>query len=268
MGIQAIAFDLDDTLLRDDRSISPYTLSVLRRAADRGIRIIPASGRTGSSMRKFVDVIGCASCYICCNGAEVRDPAHRLMKQELLPVELGRQVAAWAEEKGVYAQVYDETRFYFNRYGKYAEDYMVSSSLQGQYVGNLHDYLTEPTPKMLLMDEPERVAQLLQEAQQQWGHCASLTCSKPYFLEVNPLKATKGNALAWCSEKMGFRMADTAAFGDSLNDVSMLEAAGTGVAMGNAREDVKERIGRVCRTNQEDGVAKYIEEIILKEDRA
>ncbi len=267
MTPQAIAFDLDDTLLRDDRSISPYTISVLRRAAEKGIRIIPASGRTGRSMQHFVDQIGCADCYVCCNGAEVRTPGHQLLMQELLSVEVAKEVAAWAEHHGVYAQTYDDVRFYFNRHGKYAEDYKVSSSLEGQYVGNLEAFMTQPTTKILLMDESARIVELLHEAQGIWGDRVSLTCSKPYFLEVNPLRATKGNALKWIAGHHGFTMEQLVAFGDSLNDMSMLEAAGTGVAMANAREDVKARIPTICRSNQEDGVAHYIEQYILKEER-
>lgn len=267
MTVQAIAFDLDDTLLRDDRTISPYTLSVLRRAAEKGICIIPASGRTSRSMGQFVDQIGCASCYVCCNGAEVRTPEHQLLMQELIPVALAKEVAAWAEAKGVYAQTYDDVRFYFNRHGKYAEDYKISSSLEGEYVGNLEAFMTQPTTKILLMDDPARIAELLREAQSLWDGRVSLTCSKPFFLEVNPLRATKGNALEWIAGHHGFSMEQLVAFGDSLNDMSMLDAAGTGIAMANAREDVKSRVAVICRSNEEDGVAHYIEDYILKEER-
>ena len=51
---EAVAFDLDDTLLRDDRTISPYTIDVLRRAAATGVKIIPASGRARESMKPYV----------------------------------------------------------------------------------------------------------------------------------------------------------------------------------------------------------------------
>lgn len=263
MSVRAIAFDLDDTLLRDDRSISPYTISILRRAADKGILIVPASGRTSSSMRRLVEQIGCASYYVCCNGAEVRTPDHGVIMQRLLPTGLAKEIAAWAARCDVYAQTYDETRFYFNKHGKYAEDYKVSSTLEGVYVGDLEAFIAQPTAKLLLMDEPARIAELLQEAQGRWGDVTSLTCSKPYFLEVNPQHATKGNALGWIAQRHGFSMADFVAFGDSLNDLSMLEAAGTGVAMANAREDVKARVPIVCRSNEEDGVARYIEEYVL-----
>lgn len=267
MTYQAIAFDLDDTLLRDDKTISSHTLRVLRQAAEQGIHVIPASGRTSSSMRRLVDEIGCASCYISCNGAEVRTPSHELMMQELLPVDLAREVARFAHEHQVYAQTYIGAKFFHSMRGKYAEDYAALSSLTGEYVGDLEAFLTEPTPKMLLMDDPARIAELLAIARVKWAGRASLTCSAPYFLEVNPLKATKGNALKWCADHLGFSMDNLVAFGDSLNDLSMLEAAGTGVAVANARDDVKAQIPTHCLSNQEDGVADYIEKYVLREER-
>lgn len=264
MTVQAIAFDLDGTLLRPDGSISDYTVSVLQQAAQRGIHVIPASGRTSSSMGRLVERTGCASCYIACNGAEVRTPDHQVLMQELLPVALGREVAAWAREQNCYAQTYVGAKFFYSMHGRYADEYAVQSALTGEYVGDLVSFISAPMPKLLLMDSPARIAQLLSMAREKWGDVASLTCSAPHFLEVNPLNATKGNALRWCAEHLGFSMDRLVTFGDSLNDLSMLTAAGTGVAMANARDDVKAVIPVHCLSNQEDGVARYIEQHILK----
>lgn len=268
MDIQAIAFDLDDTLLRDDGSISAYTISVLRQVAERGIRIIPASGRTSSSMRAKVDLIGCASCYVCCNGAEVRTPEHKAIMQELLPASLAREIAVWAQDNDIYAHVYDETHFYYSKDCAYAQAYRQATGTSYHHVPDLPAFITQPTPKLLMIDDTERIAQLHIQAQEKWGSVAAITRSKPYFLEFNPSQATKGNALRWCSERLGFSMASTMAFGDSLNDLSMLEAAGHGVAMANAWADVKARIPATCRSNEEDGVAHYIEQHVLKEEQA
>ena len=264
MPIRAIAFDLDDTLLRPDASVSDYTVDVLRRAAERGIIILPASGRTRDSMWPAVKRIGCASAFISCNGADVWTTERELLAQELLPVELAHEVARFASERGVYCQTYSPSRFFYSVENDYAASYARSSSLEGEYVGDLTAFIRQPVTKLLMMDTPERIAELYAEARALYAGRASMTCSKPYFLECNPLRATKGNALRWCADHFGFRMDELLAFGDSLNDVSMLEAAGVGVAMGNAREDVKAMGFPVCGTNEEDGVARYIEEYILR----
>lgn len=264
MSIRAIAFDLDDTLLRSDLTVSDHTVAVLQRAAARGIVILPASGRTRDSMFPTVARIGCASAFISCNGADVWTADRQLLMQELLPVELAHEVARFAQDRGVYCQTYSPDRFFYSMENDYARHYARSSSLEGEYVGDLTEFIRKPVAKLLMMDEPERIAARLEEARALFAGRASLTCSKPYFLECNPLRATKGNALRWCAAHFGFGMDELLAFGDSLNDVSMLEAAGTGVAMANAREDVKAMGFPVCGSNDADGVARYIEEMILQ----
>ena len=264
MPIRAIAFDLDDTLLRPDNTVSDYTVDVLRRTAGKGILILPASGRTRDSMFPTVERIGCASAFISCNGADVWTTNRELLMQELLPVDLAHEVARFASDRSVYCQTYSPSRFYYSVENEYAVSYAHSSSLQGEYVGDLTAFIRQPVAKLLMMDTPERIATLYEEAKGLFAGRASLTCSKAYFLECNPLKATKGNALKWCADHFGFDMSEALAFGDSLNDVSMLEAAGTGIAMGNAREDVKAMGFPTCLRNDQDGVARYIDEHILR----
>ncbi len=264
MPIRAIAFDLDDTLLRSDGSISPFTVDVLCRAHEQGLLILPASGRTYGSMIKAVTpILGLAACLICCNGSEVRATDGALRMQELLPVPVAREVAVFAAQRGVYCQTYAPDRYFYSMENPWAEYYAKLSALTGEYVGDLASFIRQPVTKLLMMDEPERVTALLHEASALFGDRASLTSSKPYFLECNPLKATKGNALRWCAGQLHFSMDELICFGDSLNDLSMLEAAGTGVCMDNARDDVKAHGFPVCRSNDEDGVARYIAEHIL-----
>ena len=260
----AVAFDLDDTLLLDDLTISDYTIDVLRRAAAAGVVVIPASGRARDSMKPFVEQIGCASCYISCNGAEVWGADHALLMRKRIPQETALEIARFGAEHGSYAQTYEGAKFYYSMEGEYARSYAASSMLTGEYVGDLEAYLTgRETSKILMMDSDEKIAAMLTEARKQFDGRVSVTCSKSWFLEFNPIGATKGEALAWCGERFGFELANAVTFGDSLNDLSMLQTAGTGVVMANGRPDVKALIPTVCRSNMEDGVAHYIEEHIL-----
>ena len=87
-------------------------------------------------------------------------------------------------------------------------------------------------------------------------------------LEISQKTASKGNALRMFAERMGVDVAQTMAFGDTQNDISMIRAAGFGVAMGNATEDVKEAADYVTRTNEEDGVAYALEKLVLGETDA
>lgn len=269
MSIRAIAFDLDDTLLHDDLTISARTVSVLQRASESGITVIPASGRARDSMKGFVEQIGCAACYVSCNGAEVWSHDHELLMRKILPRETTLEIARFAASHGVYAQTYEGPHFFYNMEGDYAAAYARSSMLTGKYVGDLETYLTgHDTAKILMMADADKIAAMLAEGREQFLGRVSVTCSKPYFLEFNPLGATKGEALAWCGKRFGFDLSELAAFGDSLNDMSMLTAAGMGVAVDNARPDVKAQLTYSCPSNNEDGVACFIQQHILNHQTA
>ena len=183
--------------------------------------------------------------------------------QELLSIEDARRCARFAQEAGCYAQCYYGDHFYYAGTEEWARSYAAASLLTGSEVKDLPAFIDRPTPKILIMAEPERVAELLPRAREQFADVAAVSCSKPYFLEMNPLRATKGNALAYLAQRWGLCPDEFMAFGDSLNDLSMLTWAGMGVAMGNAREDVKRQVGRVCGVNENDGVARYMEALLL-----
>ncbi|MBQ9252054.1 MAG: HAD family phosphatase [Clostridia bacterium] len=266
LPFQAIVFDLDDTLLRDDLTISDRTIMTLRRLSNLGVRIIPASGRAKLSMKSFVDQIGCASLYISCNGAEIWDAmSHELLHAEQFSTQLGQEIAAFGKAHQVYAQTYDGPFFFYNEESVWAERYAASSMLTGKYVGDLEVYIQEPRSKILMMASEEKISSMLQEARQRFQDRVSVTCSKPYFLEFNPLRATKGIALSWAAEQLGISLSRFLAFGDSLNDLSMLQAAGRGVLMSNGRPELRSLCDDVCGSNQEDGVAAYLEKLYWEE---
>ena len=265
--LKAAAFDLDDTLLRDDLSISQYTTDVFRSLSSSGFLFVAASGRTVLSMKPFTDLLSCVSICIACNGALIWDPrSDKVLHREVFPVELCREIARFGKEYHCYAQTYSDDRFFFNEHSEYAERYASSSMLSGDYVGDLEVFIREPRSKILMMADEDRIALMLADAKVRFRGRASVTCSKPYFLEFNPLHATKGIALKKAAGLMGISVGEIVSFGDSLNDLPMLEVSGRSVAVANARPEVLEFCHDICSSNQEDGVAKYLEANLLKEE--
>lgn len=262
--MNAVVFDLDDTLLHDDLTISEYTVHIFQALASRGFHIIAASGRSQYSMRPYIDQLGCVSVYISCNGAEIWDGlSHRLIHQELFSAELSREIARFAEQHDCYAHVYEGSCFYFSRYGPWANHYASATRLTGIFVGNLSEYIKEPRNKILLINREDRIAEMYAEASIQFRDRASVTCSKPIYLEFNPLYAAKGIALQTVCSMIGIKPEDTVAFGDSLNDLSMLRAAGIGVSVSNGWKEIRPYCDDFCLSNNEDGPARYMYEHFL-----
>ena len=262
--LKAVVFDLDDTLLHDDLTISGFTVRVLQSLHTKGFHIIAASGRSQFSMKPYVEQIGCICSYISCNGAEIWDgSSHTLIRRELFPESLCVEIALFAERHKSYAQVYEGSCFYFNQYGSWSELYASATRLTGIYVGKLSEYIHEPRNKILLIDRADNISAMYTEAVRQFSGRASVTCSKPIYLEFNPLNASKGNALQFVCSRYGFLPDSTVAFGDSLNDLSMLRTAGTGVAVSNAWKEILPFCTDVCGSNNEDGPARWLNDHIL-----
>ena len=262
LPFQAVVFDLDDTLLRDDRTISDFSLDILHALARKGVRLIPASGRARMSMKPFVDLLQDVPLYICFNGAEIRDgKSGRVLYSELFSAELGREIAAFGNAHHCYTHTYGGSCFYYNMESEWSRRYAESSLLTGILVGDLEAFIREPGNKILMMDAPEKISVMLTEARNLFQDRVSVTCSKPTFLEFNPPEATKGNALKRATGMLGLRAEDCIAFGDGLNDLSMLEVAGRGVLMANGRPALRILADDVCGSNQEDGVAVYLKNL-------
>ena len=263
MEINAIITDLDDTLLNEQGKISELTLKAVAECLERGIRVIPASGRAQASMEPYVRQMNTGLPYIACNGAQLVNADHSIMESILLSAEISREVCAYLQAHGCYVQAYREDYVYYAEECEYSVAYKRSSGLKGEAVGDLLQFITFESPKLLCISEPEKIAWIYPQIQAHFAGRAAFTISKPFYLEVEPLGANKGAALARLSEKIDLEPAKTLVFGDSLNDMAMLAFTENSVAMGNARDEVKAAARYVCHTNGEDGVARFIREHLL-----
>ncbi|MBQ8537180.1 MAG: HAD family phosphatase [Clostridia bacterium] len=267
LPIRTIVTDMDYTLLTDERIIPEATQRVVARCKERGIRFILASGRAPASLRPFVRLLDTGAPYICCNGAQTLDGKTDEMLVDLqFTHELALECIRFFEGEGMYAQYYEDDCFCYNREGLYADQYAAATMMPGRLVGPLEKALKGRTAKILGVDSPERISQAREKAKAYFGDRVAVTTSKPYFLEMNPPEATKAAALARLGETLDITPETTLAFGDSLNDLSMLTWAKYGVAMGNARNEIKAAVSLVCQTNQEQGVARFICENVLGEE--
>ena len=151
MAIKLIAFDMDDTLLLDDRTIGERTMRVLRAAHEQGVRIVPATGRGKHSMWNYVEQIGVADAAICTNGAQVYDGAGRPIRERPVDLDLARQIVRFAKENGWYVQGYSEDDYFFEAETEETRLYARLANHMGRQVGDLIAYMQQPPFKMLFV---------------------------------------------------------------------------------------------------------------------
>lgn len=271
MEIKLIAFDLDGTLLREDKSISPRNLAALEKAARRGIHIVPATGRVYSVLPKELQQLEYIRYVICINGAVLFD---KQTKQEIYSAQipLDRTLAlidyirrlpldviydcyadntGWTTHKNF--TLVDEyiphmpMRELFHSSRKPVDDLVEHLQRRGKPVQKVQMYFKEPGNRDAI------IAQLHQKFPD-----IQVSSSLSNNLELNGPEAGKHTALRVLCEKLGIDMRQVLALGDGSNDIGMLEAAGVGVAMANATQQVRRAADSVTADNENDGVAQAI----------
>ena len=274
MTPKLIALDLDGTMLTDDKQISPRTYAALERAAAQGHYIVPATGRALHALPDVVKALSFVRYAITINGACVSDTrtGEKLLRCE---IDRGRALEIMEFSKS-YDCMYDcywndsgwTERAFLERIAYYNEDEAVRRLILQTRRG-VDDLLRMVREQMQTVQKVQLCFRRVTERDTAWTDIVTAfpdivaTSSFRNNLELNHRMATKGNALRMLARELGIPREDTVAFGDSSNDLSMLRAAGVGVAMGNSVEAVKAVCGTVTDTNENDGVAVYLEKHVL-----
>ena len=272
MKIKLIAFDLDGTLLRDDKSITERSLRALAAAHDRGVLIVPATGRIYKGVPAPLRLAPFSHYYITINGALVYDAKKdaALYRAEM-PNELTLRLMEHMDTLDVIYDCYKDdwgyvSRSMYERAGEYIADRGILDLFYRSRtpVDDLKEFLradggSVQKAQMHFRDmrakkkELEILPALFPEV--------AVSTSVPTNIELNIRAANKGAALLALCAALGIAPEETLAFGDGTNDLTMIRAAGCGVAMGNADFSVKAAADTVCDDNEHDGLAKYLERL-------
>lgn len=274
MNCKLIAFDLDGTFLNNDKTIPQKNIDALCAAAGRGIHIVPATGRIHSGVPEAVRALPFIRYYICINGAYVYDAVEdRTIYSADVPLDIALRFYEEMDKLLVMYDCYQDNSGFITRKMYDEADYYVPDK------GILHLVKTLRVPVPELKEYLSQKGKDVQKLQA-YFHDISLrdrelerlpklfpellfSTSVSNNIEVNSRLAGKGNGLKALCRELKIDIADTAAFGDSLNDEDMLSAAGLGIAMANALESTKRAADVLTLSNNDAGVAAGIEKYIL-----
>jgi Cof subfamily protein (haloacid dehalogenase superfamily) len=243
-----IVMDLDEILLKTDKSISDYTKNILIKCRENGIKVVYATGRGGSAERVAPSKLFDGK--ITMNGAIVRID-DTIIHSCLIPYLIARPILmacdtyglkTASELSGMHYTNFDTSKEWANITNYEITDF------------SKHDIDAEKL--YMLIKKPEDSEFIKKNL------CNELyiTVSKDGLGQVMHKDATKSKAIEVLAEYWGVKRSEIIAFGDDFNDIDMLEYAGIGVAVENALNDVKKVAKYVCLSNNDDGVAKWIEE--------
>ncbi|BET49021.1 MULTISPECIES: HAD family hydrolase [Streptomyces] len=266
-----IATDLDGTLLRDDKSVSPRTVAALAAAEKAGIEVFFVTGRPA----RWMDVVSAHvhghGLAICGNGAAVVDlhggpGKHRFVKVRELPQENALDAVRLLREAAPGTVYAVEQTYGFHQEPAYPKLHMeVPDDLlpAEEILSPGGRAAAEPVLKILAFHPELDPDGFLTLARLAIGDRANVTRSSPSaLLEISGPDVSKASTLALCCAERGISHEEVVAFGDMPNDVEMLTWAGRSYAMGNAHPDVVAAASGRTVANNDDGVAVVVERIL------
>lgn len=269
-----IGFDLDGTLLTTDKRLTEYTKTVLERAYENGILLVPTTGRPFSGIPdEILDLPG-VRYVISANGGRIIDrEEQRLVHEELVPADTAREIMKIFEKYDAMREVYYDGVGY----------------AQKDHLKNISRYLDQPAMAEYVLSTRRPVPDIMEKFEQEnrgvdkvQGLFAAIeeknraleelksvmdvtvTGALEKNIEVNAAGVNKGRALRILGELLHICPEHIMAFGDASNDLLMLQEAGTGVAMENGTEEVKQAADYIAPPNDADGVARFIETYVLE----
>ncbi len=276
MKIKLIALDLDGTLLTPEKELTPRTRAALDAAAAQGIWIVPTTGRIYEGLPEFIRNLPYLRYVITVNGGQVYDAVTKeILHKAYIPLDLAMRVYDYLDTLPVAYDCYLDGEAFMQReklehLGDYIPDDPHNLQMSVRLRKPLDDFKgylrreNRPLQKLqfFLADVSGRPA-LMCELEHRFPKLA-VSFSQPHNVEVNVRSAVKGEGLRFLCKHLGIPLSEAAAFGDGVNDVSMLETAGVGVAMANAEPEALAAANYRTASNKEDGVARFLETYVLK----
>lgn len=274
MNIKLIALDLDGTLLNSKKEISQRTLRTLTECCQKGLWIVPCTGRSASGIPEEIIRIPGVRYAITTNGAVIEDMTQKqIIDTCMLPSEQTLELLRFVDSYDVMYDPYINGRgITEDRFFEHLSEYGLTPELQElvRRTRDVHPNILEfvensrkPAEKInLFFSDMEERAKLRAELEKRDD--ILVTSSLPNNLEINAHGATKGAALLRLASHLGLEAGQTMAIGDGENDLSMIQAAGIGVAMKNGKEELLAAADYITDTNDEDGVAAAIDRFVLK----
>ncbi|WP_433299393.1 HAD family hydrolase [Actinoplanes sp. CA-030573] len=256
-----VASDIDGTLIRDDGTLSPRTLDVMHALP---VPLVLVTGRPLRWLRQLYDQMPEPMPAVCANGAVVYDPAtDEILRAEPLAVDILLDVSKRLREAipdiALAVEVEGGRKFWYEEAWpvRWAEDHD-----NVRVLATAEELVSAPAVKLLARSashEPDAFCELVSGMLA--GVAETTHSSSSALVEISATGVTKAAGLAWLCEQHGIRAGEVIAFGDMPNDLPLLTWAGHSVAMGNAHPAVRAVADEVARTNEEDGVAVYLEDV-------
>ena len=264
-------FDLDGTLLNSKHQVSKENLEAINMLRENNIKVVIATGRSNELLKPYVKALSITEDVITCNGTVIGHPSKEVMfYEDIVPKEQVRKALNMCLEYDHQFLVYTSKAILarendWNIFIK-EKNVLSNNSFNVNFIGidNIDEIINNHNVnKILIIERNNDKYQQLSKRVESYIEVSHTQSAKAH-VDIGPLNNSKGNAVKILCKHFDIKLEEVIAFGDQMNDISMISIVGFGVAMGNAIDKVKEIADFVTLTNDENGVAYAIKTQILK----
>lgn len=268
MEKKILVLDLDGTLTNKEKKVTPPTRQAIRTIQEQGHIVVLASGRPTPGVLPVAEELefekygGYILSY---NGGRIiRCSDGEVLYNQMLPDDIVPEIFAMADELGIGMMTYDSKGILANlHHDKFMELEAFITHLDLHHYETPMAHFNVSVNKCLGTAPVETAQEVMQKFEEKFGHRIHVDRSEPFFIELLPMGVDKASSMERLCEILGLSMDNAIACGDGYNDISMIKAAGFGVAMANAQPPVKEAADYITLSNEEDGVAHVIHKFML-----
>lgn len=269
MSIKLIALDTDGTLLNSHGKILTSTKEAVKKALDRGIKVVLCSGRPIAGLQHYMDELGIegsAEYVVTLNGAITRDADDDIITKDLVPSSFYRKMTAFALEHQIPFNIVDvDSRIITSDHDinpmVYVQAYENKATLYVRAPEEMPDDLE--IAKGCFVGDPDLLNQWEKEIRKVFGKDLYVVRADDHFIELLNPRVSKGNGLKELCQNLNISSKEVMAVGDERNDISMFSFAGTAVCMGNGSDEAKKRADFITSSNDEDGISKAFNKFIF-----
>lgn len=257
--------DIDGTLVPEDKVVRPGVVAAIKAAQARGVRVCLATGRQPRSAQRFVEAVGADAPTIVYNGGLLYDfQAARRLWARPLPLEDARRVLPVLRRfPETSPLLYIFNKVFAERRTPFVDLYARRDALTVETTPHFDQLLTEAPAKFLVVGHRPDLERLSRALRDLPGPTINQVFSQQDYLEILPPGINKGVALRELAGVVRIPLQQIVAVGDAMNDLSMLETAGLGVAVEGSPPPLLAAAGQTCPGPEEEGVRVLIERLFL-----
>ncbi|MBR6654415.1 MAG: HAD family phosphatase [Oscillospiraceae bacterium] len=259
MGYRLLASDIDGTLITSKQELTPETLASIDELKAQGKFFTLSTGRPIMGVSKYTHLVSPGVPLISYNGAMIIRPDNgEIVFERGLSADSAREIIRRGNEHDAIVIVWAKNRLFANKTNEQVEGYSRITGEKINVITDQEEVISLGVTKCLWLDTAENISAYRNDLTANPIAGINFCTSTPQLLEFMCEGVSKGEGLRKVCEYCGVDISEAIAAGDELNDLSMIEAAGLGVAMGNAHADIKAAANYITLTNDENGLADMI----------